>query len=83
VVFTKADLVQEPLQELEDLKKELDATEIPWFEISAVRGDGIQNLIYKVFEMVEQVKTIDQQAIPEVDPEPVSEPVPEDPLDAI
>lgn len=52
VAFTKADLVAEPTPDLIQLQQQLNADGIPYYTISALRGDQMRPLIHDLFRAV-------------------------------
>ncbi len=85
--FTKADLPLSPEREeaLTSLQQKLDELGVAHHRISAVRGDGIRELVYDLFERIQEAR----RAHPEMDDqasepaEPQTDPTASDPLDEV
>ena len=82
VAFTKADVPDQRTDEVKRLCGELQEKDIPYCSISSVSGEGIDQLVFDLFDLVQSLKDRQQ---PIVDQEPTAEDETQgsDPLDEI
>lgn len=72
VAFTKADLPLSPEREgaLAALRRNLDAGKVAHHRTSAVRGDGIRELVYDLFERIKRARLEHPQPLEDAGPQP-------------